>query len=41
MKGIEVKVNLDINKVLKRDFKIYGIVVGDNFKDRFFFVSLV
>ena len=35
----EPKVNLDVSKVLKRDFKIHGIVTGDNFKDGLLFVS--
>ena len=36
----EPKVNIDASKVLKRDFKIYGVIVGDNFKDGLSFVSL-
>ena len=36
----EPKVNLDVSKVLKRDFKIHGVVAGDNFKDGLSFVSL-
>ena len=27
------KVNFDVSKVLKRDFKIHGVIAGDNFKD--------
>ena len=34
------KVNFDVSKVLKRDFKIHGIIAGDNFKDGLSFVSL-
>ena len=30
----EPKVNLDVSKVLKRDFKIHGVVAGDNFNDK-------
>ena len=30
--GKETKVNVDISKVLKRDFKIHGVVAGDNFR---------
>ena len=29
-KGAETKVNVDVSKVLRWDFKIYGVVVGDN-----------
>ena len=36
----EPKVNLDVSKVLKHNFKIHGIVEGDNFKDGLSFVSL-
>ena len=36
----EPKVNLDVSKVLKCDFKIHGVIVGDNFKDGLSFVSL-
>ena len=36
----EPKVNIDVSKVLKRDFKIHGVVAGDNFKDGLSFVSL-
>ena len=36
----EPKVNLDASKVLRRDFKIHGVVAGDNFKDGISFVSL-
>lgn len=38
--GKETKVNVDISKVLKRDFKIHGVVAGDNFKDGLSYVSL-
>jgi len=31
----EPKVNLDVSKVLKHDFKIHGVIVGDNFKMNF------
>ena len=37
----EPKVNPDVSKVLKRDFKIHGVVAGDNFKDGLSFVSFV
>ena len=37
--GAETKVN-DVSKVLRWEFKIHGIVVGDNFKDGLSFVSL-
>ena len=36
----EPKVNLAVSKVFKRDFKIHGVVAGDNFKDGLSFVSL-
>ena len=36
----EPKVNLDVSKVLKDDFKIHFVVAGDNFKDGLSFVSL-
>ena len=36
----EAKVNLNVSKVLKRDFKIHGVVAGDNFEDGLSFVSL-
>ena len=36
----EPKVNIDVSKVLKRYFKIHGVVAGDNFKDGLSFVSL-
>ena len=36
----EPKVNLDVSKVVRRDFKIHGVVAGDNFKDGLSFVSL-
>ena len=38
--GAETKVNVDVSKVLRREFKIHGIVSGDNFKDGLSFVSL-
>ena len=38
--GAETKVNVDASKVLRREFKIHGVVVGDNFKDGLSFVSL-
>ena len=37
--GVETKVNVDVSKVLGREFKIYGVVAGDNFKDGLSFVS--
>ena len=37
----ETKVNVDVGKVLRREFKIHGIVAGGNFKDGLSFVSLV
>ena len=37
----ETKVNVDVSKVLRREFKIHGVVAGDNFKDGLSFVSLV
>ena len=39
--GAETKVNVDVSKVLRREFKIHGVVAGDNFKDGLSFVSLV
>ena len=33
-------VNIDVSKVLKRDFKIHGVIAGDNFEDGLSFVSL-
>ena len=39
--GAETKVNVDVSKVLRREFKIHGTVAGDNFKDGLLFVSLV
>ena len=38
----EPKVNIyvKLSKVLKRDFKIHGVIAGDNFKDGLSFVSL-
>ena len=38
--GAETKVNVDVSKVLTREFKIHGFVAGDNFKDGLSFVSL-
>ena len=38
--GMETKVNVDVTKVLRREFKIHGVVAGDNFKDGLSFVSL-
>ena len=38
--GAETKVNVDVSKVLRREFNIHGIVAGDNFKDGLSFVSL-
>ena len=38
--GAETKVNVDVSKVLRRDFKIHGVVAGDSFKDGLSFVSL-
>jgi len=38
--GAETKVNVDVSKVLRREFKIHGVVAGDNFKDGLSFVSL-
>ena len=38
--GAETKINVDVSKVLRREFKIHGVVVGDNFKDGLPFVSL-
>ena len=35
-----LKVNIDVSKVLKCNFKIHGVVAGDNFKDGLSFVSL-
>ena len=40
VQGTETKVNLDVSKVLKCDFNVYGVVAGDNFKDGLSFVSL-
>ena len=39
--GAETKVNVDASKVLRWEFKIHGVVAGDNFKDRLSFLSLV
>ena len=33
-------VNIDVSKVLKREFKIHGVIAGDNFKDGLSFASL-
>ena len=41
VQGAETKVNVDVSKVLRREFKIHGFVAGDNFKDGLSFVSLV
>ena len=38
--GAETKVNVDVSKVLRREFKIHGVFAGDNFKDGLSFVSL-
>ena len=38
--GTETKVNVDVSKVLRREFKIHGVVAGDNIKDGLSFVSL-
>ena len=38
--GAETKVNVDVSKVLRREFKIHGVVARDNFKDGLSFVSL-
>ena len=32
---------VDVSKVLRREFKIHGVVAGDNFKDGLSFASLV
>ena len=40
VQGAERKVNVDLTKVLRREFKIHGVVMGDNFKDGLSFVSL-
>ena len=39
--GAETKVNVDVSKVFRREFKIHGVVAGDNFKEGLSFVSLV
>jgi len=39
--GVETKVNVDVSKVLRPEFKIHGVVAGDNFKDGLSFVHLV
>ena len=36
----ETKINLDVSNVQRREFKIHGVVAGDNFKDGLSFVSL-
>ena len=38
--GTKTKVNVDFSNVLRREFKIHGVVAGDNFKDGLSFVSL-
>ena len=38
--GAETKVNVDVTKVFRREFKIHGVVAGDNFKDGLSLVSL-
>ena len=38
--GAETKVNVDVSKVLRWEFKIHGVVAGDNFKDGLSLVSL-
>ena len=38
--GAETKVNVDVSKVLRREFKIHGVVAADNFEDALSFVSL-
>ena len=38
--GAETKVNVDVSEVLRREFKIHGVVAGSNFKDGLSFVSL-
>ena len=38
--GVETKVNVDVSKVLRGEFKIHGIVAGDHFQDGLSFVSL-
>ena len=40
VQGAERKVNVDVSKVLRREFRIHGVVAGDNFKDGLSFVSL-
>ena len=39
--GAETKVNVDVSKVLRRDFKIHGVAARDNFKDGLSVFSLV
>ena len=34
------KVKVDVSKILKRDFKIHGVIGGENYKDGLSFVSL-
>ena len=38
--GVETGVNLHVSKVHRWEFKIHGVVAGDNFKDGLSFVSL-
>ena len=38
--GAETKVNANVSKMLRREFKIHGVAIGDIFKDRLSFVSL-
>ena len=38
--GAETKVNVDVSKLLRRKFKIHGIVAGHNLKDGLSFVGL-
>ena len=40
VQGEETKVNVDVSKVFRREFKIHGVVAGDNFNDGLSFVSL-
>ena len=34
------EINVDVSKLLRREFKIHGIVAGDNFKEELSFVRL-
>ena len=34
------KVKVDVSKILKRNFKIHGVIGGENYKDGLSFVSL-